>query len=206
MEQRTPATDTETVAQATPRVSKYTYNLSGALVEEEYPSGRVVKNSLGTDGGLNGVSSRVASGDYRTYASGFGYTASGGINRMMLGNGRWETAQFNARQQVTQLGLGTSASNTSLWRIDYEYGELESNGSVSAAKNTGNIARQILTIPGTSFTQSYKYDSLYRLTEAKELQVRIPVLTGHKPLAMTSTATGRLLLRLSAASKQTERR
>jgi uncharacterized protein RhaS with RHS repeats len=28
--------------------------------------------------------------------------------------------------------------------------------------------RQILTIPGTSFTQTYRYDSLYRLTEAKE--------------------------------------
>ena len=108
-------------------------------------------------------------GDYRTYASGFSYTASGGINRMMLGNGRWETAQFNARQQVTQLGLGTSASNTSLWKSGLSIRRVESDGSVSAAKNTGNIARQILTIPGTSFTQSYKYDSLYRLTEAKEV-------------------------------------
>ena len=169
MEQRTPATDTETVAQATPRVSKYTYNLSGALVEEEYPSGRVIKNNFGTDGGLNAVSSRVFNGDYKSYASGFSYTASGAVNKMMLGNGRWETAQFNARQQVTQLGLGTSAANTSLWKNDYQYGELNSDGSVDTAKNTGNIARQILTIPGTSFTQSYKYDPLYRLTEAKEV-------------------------------------
>lgn len=37
-EQRTPFSDTETVATATPRVSGYTYNLSGALVEETYPS------------------------------------------------------------------------------------------------------------------------------------------------------------------------
>jgi RHS repeat-associated protein len=128
----------------------------------------VVKNNFGTDGGLNAVSSRIFNGDYRTYASGFSYTASGGVNRMMLGNGRWETAQFNTRQQVTQLGLGTSASNTSLWRVDYEYGELQTNGTVDSARNTGNIARQVLTIPGTSFTQSYKYDPLYRLTEAKE--------------------------------------
>ena len=56
-----------------------------------------------------------------------------------------------------------------MWKNEYQYGELNSDGSVDTAKNTGNIARQILTIPGTSFTQSYKYDSLYRLTEAKEV-------------------------------------
>lgn len=167
MEQRTPA-GTEAPWEATPRVSKYTYNLSSALVEEEYPSGRVVKNNFGTDGGLNAVSSRVFNGDYRTYASGFSYTASGAIGKLMLGNGRWETAQFNARQQVTQLGLGTSTTNASLWKADYEYGELLANGTVDPAKNTGNIARQILTIPATSFIQSYKYDPLYRLTEARE--------------------------------------
>ena len=40
--------------------------------------------------------------------------------------------------------------------------------TVDSAKNTGNIARQTLTVPGTSFTQNYRYDALYRLTEAKE--------------------------------------
>ena len=67
------------------------------------------------------------------------------------------------------MGLGISPTNASLWKLDYEYGELRANGSVDTAKNTGNIARQVLTIPGTSFTQSYKYDPLYRLTEAKEV-------------------------------------
>jgi RHS repeat-associated protein len=168
MEQRTPA-GTEAPSEATPRVSRYTYNLSGVLIEEEYPSGRVVKNHLEPDGDIGAVSSRVFNGDFKTYATGFSYTASGGVNKMMLGNGRWETAQFNSRQQVTQLGLGTSATDASLWKVDYEYGEVQSDGSVDSTRNTGNIARQILTIPGTSFTQSYKYDPLYRLTEAKEV-------------------------------------
>ncbi len=35
-------------------------------------------------------------------------------------------------------------------------------------KNTGNIARQTLTVPGVQFVQNYRYDSLYRLTSAKE--------------------------------------
>lgn len=39
---------------------------------------------------------------------------------------------------------------------------------LAALKKSGNIARQTLTVPGTSFVQSYTYDSLHRLTEAVE--------------------------------------
>lgn len=169
-EQRTPATPLETTSTATPRVSKYTYNLSGALIEEEYPSGRVVKNELESDGDLMRVYGKANStAPQRTYASSFSYTALGDVKQMKLGNGRWETAQFNERNQVTQLGLGSSATNMSLWKIDYQYGELESNDSVSTSKNIGNIAKQTITVPGTSFNQTYTYDALNRLTGAKEV-------------------------------------
>lgn len=87
---------------------------------------------------------------------------------MQFGNGLWETAQFNTRQQVTQLGLGIVATDTSHWKIDYEFGELQTNGTVDATKNAGNIGKQTLTVPGTNFVQAYKYDPLDRLTEAKE--------------------------------------
>jgi len=100
--------------------------------------------------------------------SNFSYTASGGISQMKLGNGRWETAKFNSRMQVTELGLGNGSNDASIWKTNYEYGELQSDGSVDVSKNTGNIAKQTLTVPGTSFVQSYSYDSLYRLTEATE--------------------------------------
>ena len=36
----------------------YNYNLSGALIEETYPSGRVVKNVLDNDGDLTMVQSK----------------------------------------------------------------------------------------------------------------------------------------------------
>lgn len=169
MEQRTPV-DGETTSTATPRVSSYVYNLSGALTEETYPSGRVVKNQFEADGDLMNVASKKAGGTvYAPYVSNFLYTASGGISQMRLGNGKWESAQFNNRLQVNQLGLGSSATDTGLWKVNYDYGELAQNGvDVESAKNTGNIARQTLTIPGTSFTQYYKYDSLCRLTQAQE--------------------------------------
>jgi RHS repeat-associated protein len=147
----------------------YRYNLSGALIEETYPSGRVVKNILDTDGGLSAVTSRPTAGSFKTVATNFDYLPSGAVKKMMLGNGRWETAQFNERFQLTQLGLGNSPTDKSLWKIDYEYGELSADGTtVITAQNTGSIARQTTTIPTTSFIQTYKYDSLNRLTEAKE--------------------------------------
>jgi len=146
-----------------------TATASGAPVEEEYPSGRKVKNEFESDGDLLRVTSKKASGSvFAPYVSNFSYTASGGISQMRLGNGRWETAKFNTRLQVTELGLGSSATDAGVWKTQYEYGELDANGNVVASKNTGNIARQTLTVPGTSFVQSYRYDSLYRLTEAAE--------------------------------------
>jgi RHS repeat-associated protein len=147
----------------------YKYNLSGGLVEETYPSGRIVKNFFNSDGGLATVASKGANTQFKTIATNFDYSAAGDVKSMMLGNGCWETAQFNSRLQLTQIGLGNSATDTSLWKTEYEYGELNADGTtVDANKNIGNIAKQTTTLPGTNFVQTFKYDALNRLTEAKE--------------------------------------
>ena len=70
----------------------YTYNLSGALIEETYPSGRVVKNTLDADGSLELVRSNKNSSDFlRTFASNFAYNAAGAVTAMKLGNGSGAT-------------------------------------------------------------------------------------------------------------------
>ena len=98
MEQRTPVSG-ETIANATPRVSSYQYNFAGALVEETYPSGRVVKNEFEADGDLSLIYGKAnANAVERTYANGFSYTADGKIQRLRLGNGRWESAKFNLKE------------------------------------------------------------------------------------------------------------
>ena len=149
--------------------SEYKYNLAGALIEQTYPSGRVVKNVLGADGDISMIQSkRNENFGFHNYAKHFSYNAAGAVTSMQLGNGLWETAQFNSRLQSTQLRLGALPTGADLWKVDYEFGELQTNGTVDAVKNSGNIARQTLTVPGTSFVQSYTYDSLYRLTEAVE--------------------------------------
>ncbi|MBK8813645.1 MAG: hypothetical protein IPN69_23345 [Acidobacteria bacterium] len=167
--QRTPF-GTEAVESATPRVSKYAYNFAGALIEETYPSTRVVRYEYESDGDLSRIWGKAnQNAPERTYANSFSYTASGGIERMKLGNNRWETAKFNERAQLTEIGIGVGVSDNSVWKLEYKYGELES-GSVNANKNTGNIARSVMTLAGVAnpIVQNYRYDPLYRLTEAEE--------------------------------------
>ena len=144
----------------------YTYNLSGALIEETYPSGRVVKNTLDNDGDLQQVQSRKANDTFRNYANSFNYTAAGAVASMRLGNGKWETTSFNIRLQPTQIGLGSSATNQGLLKLNYDYG---------ISDNNGNVKSQQITVPNvgnnTGFTaiQTYSYDSLNRLKDAKEM-------------------------------------
>ncbi len=150
----------------------YTYNLSGALVQETYPSGRVVKNDFESDGDLARIYGNAAvAAPERTYANSFSYTTDGRIESLRLGNGLWEKAVFNSRRQVTELNLGHGLDGD-LWKLGYEYGELRTDGTVDTVKNTGNIARQAVSFNGLPqpFVQSYRYDSLFRLTEATETQ------------------------------------
>jgi len=139
----------------------YTYNLSGALIEQQYPSGRVVKNTLDTDGSLSQVQSKRSGDTYRNYANGFNYTAAGAVSSMRLGNGLWETTQFNSRLQPTQIGLGLGSATPNILKLDYSYG---------TTANNGNVQSQTITVPGLAnpFVQSYTYDELNRISTAIE--------------------------------------
>jgi len=140
----------------------YTYNLAGALLEETYPSGRVVKNTIGSYGDLTQVETKPLGGSYTTRASNFVYSAPGAVSSMQLGNSKYETTEFNSRLQPTQIGLGTSTSDTSLLKIEYGYG--------TSTTNNGNVTTQKITVPGVTyaFEQSYTYDNLNRIATAAE--------------------------------------
>lgn len=103
----------------------------------------------------------------KTYAEQFDYLPDGRIERLKIGNGLWEAAKFNDRLQVTEMGLGESSTNMNLWKINYDYDETLPNGTTA---NTGNPARQTISFENLAypFVQTYKYDALYRITEAKE--------------------------------------
>ncbi|MFN6963476.1 MAG: RHS repeat domain-containing protein [Pyrinomonadaceae bacterium] len=162
----------------------YTCNLAGALIEETYPSGRVVKNVLDMSGDLSIVQSgKCLDANPATnaactnraglwnYASSFTYNAAGAVTSMQLGNGLWESTVFNTRLQPTRIALGTTQVATNLLKLDYEYGAV-------AAVNNGNVTKQTITVPtvvkdgtthnGFTAVQTYNYDSLNRLKSATE--------------------------------------
>ena len=141
----------------------YEYNLAGFLTDETYPSGRRITNNYQADGNLAAVSSRAAqAAPVRTFADSFSYTAAGAVEKMRLGNNRWETAQFNNRLQITQVGLGISATDTSLLKLEYDYG--------TATQNNGAMRQQKISFAGLAapLVQTYTYDNLNRLQSATE--------------------------------------
>ncbi|MEO8648769.1 MAG: RHS repeat-associated core domain-containing protein [Acidobacteriota bacterium] len=148
----------------TDSLMKYTYNLSGALIEQQYPSGRIVQNTIDADGSLEMVKSRKnLNSGYWAYANNFAYNAAGAVTSMQLGNGTWESTVFNSRLQPTQIALGSVADGYDKLKLNYTYG---------ATANNGNVLTQTMTVAGTGgFTaqQTYTYDSLNRLLTAEEM-------------------------------------
>ncbi len=145
----------------------YTYNLSGELFEETYPSGRVVRNILNNDGELSTVQSRKNENyGFHNYASHFTYNSAGAIESMRLGNGRWETAQYNNVSQITQIGLGSTESTQNLLKLEFGYG--------NPTQDNGSIKEQKITVPtvgqtsGFTAVQTYAYDELNRILSATE--------------------------------------
>lgn len=152
----------------------YTYNLSGALVEQKYPSGRVVKNILNDDGDLSIVQSKKSqTAGYWNYVKNFTYTVAGAVSSMQLGNGKWESTVFNSRLQPTQIALGTVQNGTDKLKLDFTYNTIGQND------NNGNVLSQTITVPtetrnnqtfaGFTAVQTYTYDSLNRIKDAKEM-------------------------------------
>src|SRR5262249_24744659 len=147
---------------------------NGALDEETYPSTRVVKNVLDTNGDLSVVESKKnSSAGFWHYADTFTYNPTGAVTSMQLGNGWWESTTFNNPLQPRQIALGTVQNGYDQLRLQYSYGDWV-GGSVDATKNNGNIVQQVITVPtvgtstGFTATQKYYYDSLNRIDDATE--------------------------------------
>ena len=121
-----------------------------------------MKMDYNADGDVSSVWGTVGANN-RLYAYGFSYNSSGAMERMRLGNGKWETAKYNERLQITEIGLGNSATDKSLLKLEYGYG--------NPTENNGNLRTQKISFNGLSqpFEQTYTYDSLNRLQDAKEM-------------------------------------
>lgn len=146
----------------------YSYNLAGELVQEVYPSGRVLNTSYDSAGRLSGVSGNnptlSPSEPVRQYLSQVSYWSHGAVKAATLGNGLVEQTAFNTRLQPTQIKLGTAASPASVLQLDYGYG---------TTTNNGNVVSQTITLSGLSVVQSYQYDQVSRLQRATETKAGV---------------------------------
>ncbi len=87
------------------------------------------------------------------------------MTKMQLGNGHWETAEYNKRLQVKQIGLGLTDSTQGLLKLEYKY-----DTTTTSHDNNGSMLEQKITVPGATdpFVQTYTYDALNRLGSATE--------------------------------------
>ncbi|MGE3467927.1 MAG: RHS repeat domain-containing protein [Pyrinomonadaceae bacterium] len=144
-----------------PCAMTYNYNVSGALVNQQYPSCRIVENTIDPTGNLSEIKTSKTGGALSSYANSFTYNAAGAVTSMRLGNGLWESTEFNSRLQPEQIALGTTQNGHNKLKLNYSYG---------GSQNNGNVLSQTITVPsGFTATQTYNYDALNRLKDATEV-------------------------------------
>jgi RHS repeat-associated protein len=142
----------------------YGYDAASKLISLTYPSGRVIKPEYDAAGRTAGVKDQ-ASGTYYAGAvytdatNRLQYAPHGAVSAMKLGNGLWEHTTFNNRLQPTLIGLGTSSTDSSTVGLSYTYGTTNNNGNVLTHSYAGS---------GLSYTQTFEYDPLNRLTVTGE--------------------------------------
>jgi RHS repeat-associated protein len=142
-----------------------TYYANSSLHSQTYPavSGagdrRSVTYTNDAAGRLASLSSSATSYAPGASVSSIGYAAHNALNTQTYGNGLIHAVDYNNRLQPTQIKLGTSGSPTSIVSLGYAYGTTNNNGNVLTHTYSGG---------GLSYTQTFGYDSLNRLTTSNE--------------------------------------
>ena len=144
----------------------YAYNLASEMTTETYPSGRQVITEYDTAGraaGIRAAAVYYAGATAIDATNRIQYASHGAVSVMKLGNGKWEHATYDPKRlQPTLIGLGTSGTDSSILKLDYEYTSSCQTG------NNGNVLKQTINASGLILTQTYCYDALNRLSSASE--------------------------------------
>jgi RHS repeat-associated protein len=142
-----------------------TYFANSAVQSETYPAvpgasdRRVISYTNDAAGRLSSLSSSATSYAPAASVSAIGYVSHNALRTETYGNGLIHTIDYNNRLQATQIKLGTSGNPTSVISLGYSYGTTNNNGNVLTHTYSGG---------GLSYTQTFGYDALNRLTTASE--------------------------------------
>jgi len=147
-----------------PYIFSYTYNASNNLTSINFPSGRSVISNYDTAGRVSQViSNGVANASSVTYAS------PGGLSAFQMGNGLWETTNYNSRLQTLQISLGSQQQTTGPGVPAASEDQWWLQNIYSSTNNNGNVLQQTIGLPGSvQIAEAYSYDSANRLLVASE--------------------------------------
>jgi RHS repeat-associated protein len=141
------------------------YYANSALHTQTYPAvpgagdRRLITYTNDAAGRLGSLSSSATTYAPAASVSTIGYAAHNALNTETYGNGLIHAVDYNNRLQPTQIKLGTSGSPTSVVSLGYSYG---------TTNNNGNVLTHTYSSGGLSYTQTFGYDSLNRLTTSNE--------------------------------------
>lgn len=159
-------------------VETLTYNLAGQTVAQGYPSGPGHSVSYNYDiaGRLNSYTGTIGDGTQHTYTSGITYSPFGGQSQEQFGTTTavYNKSFYNNRGLMNEVRVGWTPNNDSwdLGAILNVYSGAPADGwTGSGTDNNGDLRKQMVYIPGSSFmptTFFYHYDSLNRIDKAQE--------------------------------------
>ena len=140
----------------------YEWYLNGELNKQIYPSGKVVEYDVDDAGRMEKVFSGLMNYANLTYAAvgTNARAADGRISKMHLGNGLYETREYRTPGTPTVYKLGTTNGGYERTQIEYDFKPHENNGNVQAQRVVRN---------NTTWSQSYEYDAVNRLSYASEV-------------------------------------
>ncbi|HEV8431327.1 MAG TPA: RHS repeat-associated core domain-containing protein [Pyrinomonadaceae bacterium] len=141
------------------------YNLANGITSVTYPSvpgasdRRTVSFMYDSAARVSALSSSATSYAPAASVSSIGYSAHNSLQTETYGNNLIHAISYNNRLQATDIKLGTSGNPTSVIALSYSYGTTNNNGNVLSHSYSGG---------GLSYTQSFGYDAVNRLTTSSE--------------------------------------
>jgi hypothetical protein len=131
-------TSSQAIAGTGAKTFAYEWYLNGALKKQTYPSGKVVNYAVDNAGRTEKVyTGAVNYADLTAAAVGANaYTADGRITKMKLGNGLYETRNYNTPGTPTVYKLGTTNGGNNRTQIEYDFAGQTNNGNVQAQRVT----------------------------------------------------------------------
>ena len=146
-------------------LTEATYYLNSAMASETYPSvpgasdRRTVSYNLDSSARLSSLASSATTYAPAASVSSIGYAPHNALTTETYGNSLIHAVTYNTRLQPNEIKVGTSGSPTSVLDLTYNYGTTTNNGNVQSIGYSGG---------GLSYTQSFGYDELNRLTTSSE--------------------------------------